>query len=155
MKSCVFYFVYYCSKYCTCKKLTIFCFFKVIKDVLVALANQDAYYRVFNDFIRLNPDILEEYDKGLLHQTWIAILDFSNKQMWFRRKLAVTRYSNLLSSLNACQVYRNYSTSPLQQSCLQTNLAHYLCIKTCIHVLALFNMCSCILHTVYSIMLHL
>ena len=62
-----------------------------MKDVLVALANHDAYYRVFNDFIRHNQDLLEVYDKGLLHQTWIAILDFDNKLRWFRRKLAQDR----------------------------------------------------------------
>jgi hypothetical protein len=64
---------------------------QVVKDVLIALANQDAYYRVFNDFIRRNPDFLDEYDHGLLHKTWTALLDYDNKLRWFKRKLSSLR----------------------------------------------------------------
>ena len=66
--------------------------FKVVKDVLIALANQDAYYRVFNDFIRRNPNFLDEYDRGLLHNTWRALLDYDNKLRWFKSKLASKRW---------------------------------------------------------------
>ena len=65
--------------------------FKVVKDVLIALANQDAYYRVFNDFIRRNANFLDEYDRGLLHKTWRALLDYDNKLRWFKSKLASKR----------------------------------------------------------------
>ena len=74
----------------TCKQCTylFFVFFKkVVKDVLVALANQDVYYRVFNDFVRTNPEFLEQNDEGLLHETWRGILDFDNKKRWFKKKL--------------------------------------------------------------------
>lgn len=61
---------------------------KVVKNVLVSLANHDAYYTVFNDFIRQNPEMLDENNYGLLQHTWRAILDFDNKRRWFLRKLS-------------------------------------------------------------------
>ncbi|KAK3749478.1 hypothetical protein QZH41_013460, partial [Actinostola sp. cb2023] len=61
--------------------------FKVVKNVLISLANHDAYYTVFNDFIRVNPELLDEYNHGLLQHTWRAILDFSNKNRWFKRRM--------------------------------------------------------------------
>ncbi|KAJ7358903.1 hypothetical protein OS493_020741 [Desmophyllum pertusum] len=66
------------------KKRTV----KVVKNVLVSLANHDAYYTVFNDFIRQNPEMLEENNYGLLQHIWRAILDFDNKRRWFLRKLS-------------------------------------------------------------------
>ena len=71
----------------------------MVKDVLVALANQDAYYRVFNDFVRRNPNFLDEYDQGLLNQTWRALLDYDNKLGWFKRKLAKLRYHYLYANI--------------------------------------------------------
>lgn len=61
--------------------------FQVVKNVLFSLANHDAYYTVFNDFIRVNPLLLDECDHGLLQHTWRAILDFDNKHKWFKRRL--------------------------------------------------------------------
>ncbi|EDO40299.1 predicted protein [Nematostella vectensis] len=61
--------------------------FKVVKNALISLANHDAYYTVFNDFIRRNPEMLEENNHGLLQCTWRAILDFDNKRRWFRAKI--------------------------------------------------------------------
>lgn len=60
---------------------------KVVKNVLVSLANHDAYYTVFNDFIRQNPEMLDENNYGLLQHIWRAILDFDNKRRWFLKKL--------------------------------------------------------------------
>ncbi|KAJ7358893.1 hypothetical protein OS493_020731 [Desmophyllum pertusum] len=71
------------------KKRTV----KVVKNVLVSLANHDAYYTVFNDFIRQNPEMLEENNYGLLQHIWRAILDFDNKRRWFLRKLSQIRES--------------------------------------------------------------
>lgn len=64
---------------------------QVVKNVLVSLANHDAYYTVFNDFIRQNPEMLDENNYGLLQHTWRAILDFDNKRRWFNRKLSEIR----------------------------------------------------------------
>lgn len=59
--------------------------------MLVSLANHDAYYTVFNDFIRQNPEMLDENNYGLLQHIWRAILDFDNKRRWFLRKLSQIR----------------------------------------------------------------
>lgn len=64
---------------------------KVVKNVLVSLANHDAYYTVFNDFIRQNPEMLDENNYGLLQHIWRAILDFDNKRRWFLKKLSQIR----------------------------------------------------------------
>ncbi|XP_078351971.1 uncharacterized protein LOC144636654 isoform X2 [Oculina patagonica] len=72
------------------KKRTV----KVVKNVLVSLANHDAYYTVFNDFIRQNPEMLDENNYGLLQHIWRAILDFDNKRRWFLRKLSQIRASS-------------------------------------------------------------
>ena len=66
--------------------------------MLVSLANHDAYYTVFNDFIRQNPEMLEENNYGLLQHTWRAILDFDNKRRWFLTKLSQIRLVELDSS---------------------------------------------------------
>lgn len=62
---------------------------QVVKNVLMSLANHDAYYTVFNDFIRVNPELLDQYNSGLLQHTWRAILDFNNKHSWFKRRLEI------------------------------------------------------------------
>ncbi|EDO40301.1 predicted protein, partial [Nematostella vectensis] len=67
--------------------------FKVVKNALISLANHDAYYTVFNDFIRRNPEMLEENNHGLLQCTWRAILDFDNKRRWFRAKIRTLKSS--------------------------------------------------------------
>lgn len=72
------------------KKRTV----KVVKNVLVSLANHDAYYTVFNDFIRQNPEMLDENNYGLLQHIWRAILDFDNKRRWFKKKLSQIRTSS-------------------------------------------------------------
>ena len=64
---------------------------QVVKNVLVSLANHDAYYTVFNDFIRQNPEMLDENNYGLLQHIWRAILDFDNKRRWFLKKLSEIR----------------------------------------------------------------
>ena len=66
--------------------------------MLVSLANHDAYYTVFNDFIRQNPEMLEENNYGLLQHTWRAILDFDNKRRWFLTKLSQIRLVELDSN---------------------------------------------------------
>ena len=60
--------------------------------MLVSLANHDAYYTVFNDFIRQNPEMLDENNYGLLQHIWRAILDFDNKRRWFLKKLSQIRF---------------------------------------------------------------
>ena len=60
--------------------------------MLVSLANHDAYYTVFNDFIRQNPEMLDENNYGLLQHIWRAILNFDNKRRWFLKKLSQIRF---------------------------------------------------------------
>lgn len=60
--------------------------------MLVSLANHDAYYTVFNDFIRQNPEMLDKNNYGLLQHIWRAILDFDNKRRWFLKKLSQIRF---------------------------------------------------------------
>ena len=55
-----------------------------VQKVLEAVAQHEAYYAVFNQFIRANPDILtdEEGDSAFL-QKCKDLLDFNNKKEWF------------------------------------------------------------------------
>lgn len=77
--------------------------------MLVSLANHDAYYTVFNDFIRQNPEMLDENNYGLLQHIWRAILDFDNKRKWFLKKLSQIRFVYDLLKVGLIAVKMAYS----------------------------------------------
>lgn len=63
---------------------------QVIRSLLVSLAHEEAYYSLFNDFIRHHPSVLEEDGFAFLKHC-MALLSFENKQAWFKRKLGRLR----------------------------------------------------------------
>ena len=67
---------------------------QVIRSLLVSLAHEEAYYSLFNEFIRQHPSVLEEDGFSFLKHC-MALLSFENKQAWFKRKLDKLRYSGL------------------------------------------------------------
>ena len=77
--------------------------------MLVSLANHDAYYTVFNDFIRQNTEMLDENNYGLLQHIWRAILDFDNKRKWFLKKLSQIRFVHDVLKVGLIAVKMAYS----------------------------------------------
>ena len=77
--------------------------------MLVSLANHDAYYTLFNNFLRAHPEVLDAH--SLLEGSWRGIVDYDNKCRWFRTKLNQIRCARLLSSYkyslpSTCQARR-------------------------------------------------
>ena len=69
-----------------------------VQKVLEAVAQHEAYYAVFNQFIQANPDILtEEGGDSTFLQKCKDLLDFSNKKKWFYSMLSNMRESDTSS----------------------------------------------------------
>ena len=63
---------------------------QVVRTLLVSLAHHEAYFSLFNDFVHLNPSVLEDDSFGFMKHC-MALLNFENKQTWFRNKLQKLR----------------------------------------------------------------
>ena len=59
---------------------------QVVRTLLVSLAHHEAYFSLFNEFVGRNPNVLED-DGFEFMKHCMALLNFENKQVWFRRKL--------------------------------------------------------------------
>lgn len=55
--------------------------------MLEAVAQHEAYYALFNQFICDNPDILMEDGDSTFLQKCKDLLDFNNKKKWFYKML--------------------------------------------------------------------
>lgn len=64
---------------------------QVIRSLLMSLAHEEAYYSLFNQFLRCHPSVLEEDEFSFLKHC-MGLLSFENKQAWFKRKLRKLRY---------------------------------------------------------------
>ncbi|XP_065890153.1 E3 ubiquitin-protein ligase HACE1-like [Dysidea avara] len=60
-----------------------------VQKVLEAVAQHEAYYAIFNQFVSTNPDILMEEGGGssTFLQKCKDLLDLNNKKQWFRRMI--------------------------------------------------------------------
>ena len=56
----------------------------------MSLAHEEAYYSMFNQFVRCHPSVLEEDGFSFLKHC-MGLLSFENKQAWLRRKLRKLR----------------------------------------------------------------
>ena len=62
----------------------LFSSLQVVQEVLDSVAQHEAYYDVFNEFVNANPDILtEEYGTFTFLQKCKNLLHFNNKKKWF------------------------------------------------------------------------
>ena len=55
---------------------------KVVRDLITSFANQEAYYKAFNEFIRSNPSLLDHKEFAFHCR---GMLDFNNKKNFFKK----------------------------------------------------------------------